>query len=432
MGFVHADVEEDWVHFVKLLKHGTTVVGGFTFLCLLAMCYDITWWRVWGISLIQDMQTGMTESGISTWEYLTYFGEDVPEFMAIIIYMSVDYGVGIRTVVLLSLVIYCNALLKTGFHDCRPYWYTTEVEIWGTCTRTWGSPATHASITASFYPFLVWEAYHLRKSFLSTEDLKAVKAAPVPAGPGNRMSVRSGMAAAVVAAALTLIILSVGLSRSVLGTHFPYQVLIGWLMGACILQVYLQYSPHIKKHDSEEPRGSDAKGTFLLNTVYLPVLLAIPPILTYHFVAAVWQPPELWNTNAHITCTQEDFEMDRSSAFIEAICGATMYGMLQATIYWHRHLFTFHTNTGSFGARFGRGLTGVFMVCVRSVFIKSAEAIHGIPEKACGMFGAVVVGNFFMFIVGPWLCVQCCLLDPPRTKMSEKEAQEEAAALLKA
>jgi len=178
----------------------------------------------------------------------------------------------------------------------------------------------------------------------------------------------------------------------------------------------------------------------LLNIVVGPLICAIIPIIVYHVVASTWTAPKVWNENAHITCTQEeDFEMDRSSAFIEAICGATMYAMLCSIAYWRDAFYTFDTNQGSYGARFARALVGMFMVCVRSVFIKAAQGISGVPVKALGMVLAIMLGNIFMFAVSPLLSVQFGLLDRPGGAASaegrsekDREREREREAMIPA
>jgi len=68
------------------------------------------------------------------------------------------------------------------------------------------------------------------------------------------------------------------------------QVIVGWLMGGTILQVYLQYSPHIRdievsSGDMTARRLDRLRQSNLLNIVVGPLICAIIPIIVYHIVA---------------------------------------------------------------------------------------------------------------------------------------------------
>ena len=124
--------------------------------------------------------------------------------------------------------------------------------------------------------------------------IKYIFAIPRPAGPGIEMkaprletspSFPSGHAQSAVAnwgylavrfrhwavrAFAVLAILGIGLSRIVLGVHFPQDVLAGWLIGLVLLAAYAALEPHVKRWFGEQR----VVGRVAL-AVGLPVLLML-------------------------------------------------------------------------------------------------------------------------------------------------------------
>ena len=125
-------------------------------------------------------------------------------FVLPIVYWSVNRRFGLRLALALMITLTLNSLLKTFFHAPRPYWYNSDVRLLGGSETGFGLASGHAQ---------------------SSVVLWGMIAATV-----NRWW------AWVVAAA---IIVGVGLSRVYIGVHFTTDVLVGWLVGALTLAIFL-------------------------------------------------------------------------------------------------------------------------------------------------------------------------------------------------
>ncbi|NVO67479.1 phosphatase PAP2 family protein [Methanofollis tationis] len=119
------------------------------------------------------------------------------------IWWCVSPRLGLRLGLIVSLSGCINAVLKVLFHTPRPYWVSTEVRAFST-HQTFSLPSGHAQNAVCFFgAAAVW--IHKRWFW---------------------------------AVAATLILLT-GLSRIILGVHFPVDVLAGWAVGIVVLLLFI-------------------------------------------------------------------------------------------------------------------------------------------------------------------------------------------------
>jgi len=151
---------------------------------------------------------------------------------------------GLRLGLLLAVSGGINAAAKLFFHTPRPYWVSTEVQARAT-EPTFSMPSGHAQNAVCFWGYA---ASLVRERWFS--------------------------AAAVGIVALT------GISRVVLGVHFPGDVLAGWALGAAILLVFLALegpvSAWAKKFSRAQQAGLACAGSLLLLAPSVIALLLTP------------------------------------------------------------------------------------------------------------------------------------------------------------
>lgn len=157
---------------------------------------------------------------------------------------------GLRLGLLLAISSGVNAAAKLFFHTPRPCWVSTEVQAHAV-EPTFSMPSGHAQNAVCFWGYA---AALVRERWFS--------------------------AAAVAIVALT------GISRVVLGVHFPSDVLAGWALGAAILLLFLALegptAAWIGKCSPAKQAGLACAGSLLLLAPSVLALLRaqVPGVLT--------------------------------------------------------------------------------------------------------------------------------------------------------
>lgn len=129
----------------------------------------------------------------------------IPFFFSVIaaIWWCSNPRAGLKLGLLLAISGGVNAAAKLFFHTLRPYWLSTEVRALAV-EPTFSMPSGHAQNAVCFWGYAA--VLVRRRWFL--------------------------------ALAVVLVVLT-GISRVVLGVHFPGDVLVGWILGAAILIPFL-------------------------------------------------------------------------------------------------------------------------------------------------------------------------------------------------
>lgn len=136
----------------------------------------------------------------------TFLGdEEFYLFVAPAIYWCLDSRLGLRLGISLMLSGMINTGFKLAWHGPRPYWVEAKVQAFSAET-SFGVPSGHSQNSAVVWGLI---AKHINKGWAW---LLAV-----------------------------LIIGLIGISRMVLGVHFPHDVLLGWTIGALILWLVIAW-----------------------------------------------------------------------------------------------------------------------------------------------------------------------------------------------
>jgi hypothetical protein len=149
-----------------------------------------------------------------------------------------------------------NEIIKLALHSPRPYWVSTQVKPLA-AEASFGAPSGHAQIATGIWGTM---AAHLRRTWIWL------------------------LAGA--------IIFLIGLSRSVLGVHFPHDVLLGWLLGGVTLWAFLLFCRPV----AEWIRRMSFLQQCLLALAVAAVLLLVHGLLVFGLRGYVL--PAEWMTNA--------------------------------------------------------------------------------------------------------------------------------------
>lgn len=148
--------------------------------------------------------------GLGAWlvlpmKFFTFLGsEDFFMLVLPVLYWCIDAALGLRVGVILLVGSNLNDAFKLALHSPRPYWVSSQVKGMAS-EASFGVPSGHSLSAVNVWGMI---AAHLRKTW--------------------------GWVVAVI------IIFLIGLSRMVLGVHFPLDVFTGWLLGALILWLVLK------------------------------------------------------------------------------------------------------------------------------------------------------------------------------------------------
>lgn len=157
-----------------------------------------------GIDNILWLQEFQTPGSYALWEIFTNFGGTYYLYMVPALLWVVDYRLGLRVVVVLTATLIVNSILKELFAQPRPFEFDPRVVSDGEIG--YGLPSGHAQLAVLFWGVLAdWVD---RKPFWIF--------------------------------ALAMMFL-MGMSRMILGVHFPTDVFAGWLLGGVMLWAYRRY-----------------------------------------------------------------------------------------------------------------------------------------------------------------------------------------------
>jgi len=250
----------------------------------------------------------------------TLGNEEFYLFVAPAVFWCWDAALGLRLGLSLMLSGSINSILKLVFHGPRPYWYDPGIKA-HVAETSFGVPSGHSQNSVVFWGVLA-------------------------AWFGRRW-------AWIVAALIALLI---GLSRMVLGVHFPHDVLLGWLVGALILWAILSW---------EKPILSWLKTFPLTSQILIAFGASLFLILLSFLVRAVlgsWQMPQTWIANAAQSNPDADPLAPLTLSGLVSNAGA-FFGLAFGGI-WLRKRGWFNASGHAWQllVRFLIGLAGVFII----------------------------------------------------------------------
>jgi membrane-associated phospholipid phosphatase len=204
------------------------------------------------ITLFQRATWGSTPARI-----FTFLGSE--DFFLLVlpaVYWCIDAALGIRIGFILLFGNILGTVFKLTIHAPRPYWISTDVKALS-AEASFGAPSTHAQNAVGIWGVL---------------------------------AAKLGRTWAWIAAGMVAFL--IGLSRLVLGVHFPHDVLLGWLLGGLTLWAFLALW---------EPVSSRIRGFSFGRQVALILATAAVALLVQGLLAwglRDYVVPDAWMVNA--------------------------------------------------------------------------------------------------------------------------------------
>lgn len=176
----------------------------------------------------------------------------------------IDSRLGMRLGIFLMINGMVNASIKVAFHEPRPYWYTSDVKVFGSPENSFGLPSGHSQNAV-----VIWGAL------------------------AERVKRRWAWVIAI------LLMFFIGLSRIYLGLHFPHDVLLGWLIGAVVLWLLLHFEKPILTWFKKFSTWAQIVMVFLFSLVLILI------VLLAQLTLGGWSLPMQWVINAHLAFPSE-------------------------------------------------------------------------------------------------------------------------------
>jgi hypothetical protein len=207
-------------------------------------------------------------------EFLSNLGTENFFFMVLpLIYWCIDSALGLRVGFILTISGTVNYVVKLLFAGPRPYWVSSHVKgLWP--EATFGLPSNHAQLGMSVWGII---AVYVRQRWLS-----------IIAG---------------------ILIFLIGFSRVYLGSHFPHDVILGWLFGGLIIYTFYKLEKPILDWFLSK------KFTQQILTVFLISLLLILVGFSAALLRRDFQLSEQWISNAFLASADPLVPLDRHLIF---------------------------------------------------------------------------------------------------------------------
>ena len=190
-------------------------------------------------------------------KFFSFLGtEDFYLLILPVVYWGVDAQLGLRLGVMTTLTSGVNTIFKFAFHAPRPYWVNTDVQAFAAET-SFGAPSGHAQNALTLWG--VWGTY-ARKAW--------------------------------VWAVVVVVVLGISLSRTYLAVHFPFDTLMGWLIGIVLLVTFNRLWEPVSAWAKKQGMAKQIGAAFSASMVMLLLGTGVKMLL------GDWTVPVSWEQNA--------------------------------------------------------------------------------------------------------------------------------------
>jgi membrane-associated phospholipid phosphatase len=212
----------------------------------------LTQWELSVNLLFQSLGTGL----YPVMSAITWLGSEYFYILVMaLLYWCVDTSLGLRVGFILLLSNSVNSIFKVLFHSPRPYWIDSRVRAL-VYESSFGLPSGHAQ---------------------------------------NAMSIWGIIAATIKGKTFWLagvLILMMGISRIYLGVHFLHDVVLGWLVGALLVALFVHFEKPVVTWFEHLPLG------YRLTAAFASALVMIAAAMAVHAITTGWKIPETWFSTA--------------------------------------------------------------------------------------------------------------------------------------
>jgi membrane-associated phospholipid phosphatase len=235
-----------------------------------------------GIAFVIALQ-GAGDWLIAPMRFFSQLGTEDFFFLVLpLIYWSIDSALGLRVGFILVTSSMLNYVGKLLFAGPRPYWVSSHVRgLWP--ETSFGAPSGHAQHAVSVWGIIA----------------------------ASRRQVWVWVTAA-------LLIFLIGFSRIYLGSHFPHDVVAGWLFGAALLWVFMRYWDPVAAWLGEKSFKQQILIAFVISMIFVVSGLAVVSL------RSDYQFPVSWMDNALLAGTEAPVPVDPNGIFTSA---GTFFGL---------------------------------------------------------------------------------------------------------
>jgi membrane-associated phospholipid phosphatase len=242
-----------------------------------------------GVSLVIALQR-MGDGVVPLMDFFSQLGTEDFFFLVLpLIYWSVDSALGIRVGFILVISSLLNLVGKVGFAGPRPYWVSSHVQPWWPET-SFGVPSGHAQHAMSVWGII---AVYRKQRWVTLISV--------------------------------FLIFMIGFSRLVLGSHFPHDVLIGWLLGGILLWAYVRYWDATVRWLLGMTFKQQVSIAFLVSMIFVALGMTVTGL------RSDFQMPEDWMINA-LRSGIEPVPVDPNGVFTSA---GTFFGLALGAAWIH-------------------------------------------------------------------------------------------------
>lgn len=207
-----------------------------------------------------------------------------------LIYWSIDARLGLRVGLILATSSVFNYAGKLLFAGPRPYWVSSHVQaLWP--ETTFGAPSGHAQHAMSVWGMI---ALSSKKTWVRVICF--------------------------------LLVFFIGFSRLYLGSHFPHDVIFGWLFGGILLWAFVRYWDVVSNWLSKQTFRWHVVISFVSSFILILIGLAVTNL------RADFQIPNLWIDNTLLAGTEIPAPVDANNIFTSA---GTFFGLALGVAWIH-------------------------------------------------------------------------------------------------
>jgi membrane-associated phospholipid phosphatase len=199
-----------------------------------------------------------------------------------LLYWSVDSALGLRVGLILATSSLFNYLGKLSFAGPRPYWVSSHVQALWTET-SFGAPSGHAQHAMSVWGTI---ALYSQKTWVRIICF--------------------------------LLIFFIGFSRIYLGSHFPHDVIFGWVFGAILLWIFFRFWEPVSAWLATKSFRQHVMISFVTSLILIVLGLLVTSLRSN------FQVPSLWIDNALLANADLPAPVDTNNIFTSA---GTLFGL---------------------------------------------------------------------------------------------------------
>lgn len=235
-----------------------------------------------GISFIVALQSA------GTWltfpmRLFSYLGTEDFFFLVLpMVYWCVDSALGLRIGFILVTSSMLNYVGKLIFAGPRPYWVSSHVKaLW--METTFGIPSGHAQHAVAVWGMI---AAYFRRTWMWVTGI--------------------------------LLIFLIGFSRLYLGSHFPHDVVAGWLIGIILLVIFVRFWGPVEVWIAGKTFPRQVLIAFLVSLIFIAAGLGSVSL------RRGFQLPDAWVNNTLLAGTELPAPVDVNGTFTSA---GTFFGL---------------------------------------------------------------------------------------------------------